>query len=208
MTATRQDLTSVVPLTLIVITILLWASVPGSLRKTGLVLLAVPFSAIGALSAMYLLGYQVRIPVVVGLIALLGIDAGTGVFMLMYLDDAYDPAKRIGTAHTPDGLRRAIVEGASGRIRPKLMTAAALLMGLLPIMWSSGPASEVMKRIAAPMLGGILTSFLLELLVYPLIYHQWRAAQSRTATPGDIYRSGETGIGNSHRDARPASDND
>jgi copper/silver efflux system protein len=176
LTATQTDLKLVVPLTLLSVVFLLWVSTR-SIQKTCLVLLAVPFSAIGAIWAVYLLGYQISVPVIVGLVALLGIDAETGVFMLLYLDQAYQRTRRMRTTLTPEVLRGAIVEGASGRVRPKLMTAAALVMGLLPIMWSTGPAAELMKRIAAPMLGGILTSFLLELLVYPAVYHHWKSLE-------------------------------
>ena len=110
----------------------------------------------------------------VGLIALLGIDAETGVFMLLYLDLAYEEAKREGRLHSLGDLREAIVHGAAKRLRPKLMTFATTCVGLFPIMWSAGAGSDVMKRIAAPMVGGIFTSFLLELLVYPAIYEVWR----------------------------------
>jgi Cu(I)/Ag(I) efflux system membrane protein CusA/SilA len=110
----------------------------------------------------------------VGLIALLGIDAETGVFMLLYLDLAYDEAKREGRLNSLGDLREAIVHGAAKRLRPKFMTFATTCVGLFPIMWATGAGSDVMKRIAAPMVGGIFTSFLLELLVYPAIYEAWR----------------------------------
>jgi copper/silver efflux system protein len=110
----------------------------------------------------------------VGLIALLGIDAETGVFMLLYLDLAYEEAKREGRLHSLGELREAIVQGAAKRLRPKFMTFATTCVGLFPIMWSTGAGSDVMKRIAAPMVGGIFTSFVLELLVYPAIYEVWK----------------------------------
>jgi Cu(I)/Ag(I) efflux system membrane protein CusA/SilA len=110
----------------------------------------------------------------VGLIALLGVDAETGVFMLLYLDLAYERAKREGRLRSLQELQEAILQGAVKRLRPKFMTMAAAFLGLLPIMWSTGAGSDVMKRIAAPMIGGILTSFLLELVVYPAVYQIWK----------------------------------
>jgi Cu(I)/Ag(I) efflux system membrane protein CusA/SilA len=178
---TRRHLRTVVPLTVLIIVLLLYASTR-SLSNTLLVLLAVPFSAIGAVWLVYALGYQTSAAVWVGFIALLGVDAETGVFMLLYLDDAHERAKLENRLHGPDGLHRAILEGASRRVRPKFMTVATMFIGLLPIMWSVGPGSDVMKRIAAPMIGGILTSFLLELIVYPVIYHELKSRQSRTSS--------------------------
>jgi Cu(I)/Ag(I) efflux system membrane protein CusA/SilA len=144
------------------------------MAKTAIIILAVPFSAVGALWLVYLLGYNMSIAVWVGIIALLGIDAETGVFMLLYLDLAYEKAKREHTCLTRGQLYEAIVEGAAKRLRPKFMTFATMSIGLIPILWSTGTGSEIMKRIAAPMVGGIVTSFLLELLVYPAIYAFWR----------------------------------
>jgi Cu(I)/Ag(I) efflux system membrane protein CusA/SilA len=142
--------------------------------KTFIVLLAVPFSAIGAIWFVYLLGYNMSVAVWVGLIALLGVDAGTGVFMLLYLDLAYETARRSGRLRSLADLRQAICYGAARRIRPKFMTVATMLFGLIPVMWADGTGAEVMKRIAAPMIGGITTSFMLELLVYPAVYEIWR----------------------------------
>ena len=146
----------------------------GSTVKTGIILLAVPFSAIGAIWFLYLLNYNLSIAVWVGLIALLGVDAETAVFMLLYLDLAYHDAARKGQMNGWDDLREAIVQGAVKRLRPKVMTVACMLFGLLPIMWSVGAGSDVMKRIAAPLIGGILTSFLMELIVYPPIFAIWK----------------------------------
>jgi Cu(I)/Ag(I) efflux system membrane protein CusA/SilA len=145
-----------------------------SLAKTFIVVLAVPFSAIGAIWFLYLLGYNMSIGVWVGLIALLGVDAETGVFMLLYLDLAYEQAKREGRLRNLADLREAILQGAVKRLRPKFMTVAAAFLGLVPIMWATGTGSDVMKHIAAPMIGGILTSFLLELVVYPPVYQMWK----------------------------------
>ena len=169
----KQRLTVVVPLTLFLILFLLYLNTR-SVTKTLIVLLAVPFSAIGAFLFLYLLGYNMSIGVWVGLIALLGVDAETGVFMLLYLDLAYEQAKKEGRLQSLADLQAAIRYGAVRRLRPKFMTVATTFLGLIPIMWSIGAGSDVMKRIAAPMIGGIFTSFLLELLVYPAIYQIWK----------------------------------
>ena len=169
----RERLSVVVPMTLCLIFLLLYLNTR-SIVKTLIILLAVPFSAIGAIWFLYLLGYNTSIGVWVGLIALLGVDAETGVFMLLYLDLAYERAKREGRMRGLPDLQAAIVEGAVKRIRPKFMTVATMALGLVPVMWSIGAGADVMKRIAAPMIGGIFTSFILELLVYPAVYEVWR----------------------------------
>ena len=163
----------VVPVTLFLIFMLLYLNTR-SIIRTLIIVLAVPFSAIGAIWFLYLLGYNMSVGVWVGLIALLGVDAETGVFMLLYLDLSYDQAKKDGRLQNLSDLRKAIIDGAVKRIRPKFMTVATCFLGLIPIMWSIGVGSDVMKRIAAPMVGGIFTSFLLELLVYPAIYEIWK----------------------------------
>jgi Cu(I)/Ag(I) efflux system membrane protein CusA/SilA len=166
-------LTLVLPLTLFLILLLLYLNTR-SFTKTMIILLAVPFSAIGAVWFLWLLGYNMSVGVWVGMIALLGVDAETGVFMLLYLDLAYERARQDGKLNSLAELREAIREGAAKRIRPKFMTVATTFIGLIPIMWATGTGSDVMKRIAAPMIGGIFTSFLLELLVYPAIYEIWK----------------------------------
>ena len=163
----------VVPLTLFCRVVLLYLNTR-SIVKTAIVLLAVPFSAVGAIWLLYLLGYNMSIAVWVGLIALLGVDAETGVFMLLYLDLAYERRRRAGRLRTLADLQDAIEEGAAKRLRPKFMTVATMFVGLVPIMWATGTGSDVMKRIAAPMIGGIFTSFVLELVVYPAIYEIWK----------------------------------
>jgi len=173
MARVKERLKLVVPITLFVIFMLLYFNT-GSVVKTFIILLAVPFSAVGAVWLLYLLGYNMSIAVWVGLIALLGVDAETGVFMLLYLDLAYKEAREKGLLRSWHGLREAIVHGAVKRLRPKLMTVACMFFALLPIMWSMGAGADVMKRIAAPMVGGILTSFLMELVVYPPIYAIWK----------------------------------
>jgi Cu(I)/Ag(I) efflux system membrane protein CusA/SilA len=169
----RERLKIVVPITLFIVFLLLYFNT-GSIVKTFIILLAVPFSAIGAIWLLYLLGYNMSIAVWVGLIALLGVDAETAVFMLLYLDIAYHDAQKKGQMRSWDDLREAIVQGAVKRLRPKIMTVACMLFALLPILWSVGSGADVMKRIAAPLVGGILVSFLMELVVYPPIFAIWK----------------------------------
>ena len=171
-----------VPLTLGIIVALIYLSTR-SLIKTIIVLLAVPFSAIGAIWFLYLLHYNLSVAVWVGLIGLLSIDAETGVFMLLYLDLAWLDAKRSGRLNSIADLHTAIHNGAARRLRPKFMTFATTCIGLFPIMWSIGPGSDVMKRIAAPMVGGIFTSFVLELILYPAIYEVWKSTSLTPQTP-------------------------
>lgn len=169
----RERLKFILPLTVFLIFLLIYINT-GSAVKTAIVLLAVPFSLIGAVWFVYLLGYNISIAVWVGMIALMGLDAETGVFMLLYLDLAYDDRKKDGRMNSLKDLEEAVVHGAVRRVRPKLMTVAAAFMGLVPIMWALGAGSDVMKRIAAPMIGGLVTSFALELLVYPVVFYLWK----------------------------------
>jgi Cu(I)/Ag(I) efflux system membrane protein CusA/SilA len=169
----RERLKIVLPLTLFLIFLLLYLNTK-STAKTVLILMAVPFSAVGAVWLLYALGYNMSIGVWVGLIALMGVDAETGVFMLLYLDLAFHQRRLAGHMKSLADLREAITDGAVKRIRPKFMTVATMFVGLAPIMWSAGAGSDVMKRIAAPMIGGIFTSFLLELVVYPALYEVWK----------------------------------
>jgi copper/silver efflux system protein len=173
-----RRLLKVVPLTLLFIAVLLYWSTR-SVAKTGLVLLAVPFSAIGAIWSLYLLGYPTSPAVWVGLIALLGVDAETGTFMVLYLDLAWQKRVAEGKMQTRADLRDAVLAGAVRRIRPKFMTVATMFLGLVPILWSTGAGAEVMKRIAAPIVGGLATSFLMELIVYPVLYERWRSRTMR-----------------------------
>jgi len=169
----KERLKVVLPLTIFIICVLLYLNTK-SMVKTAIVLLAVPFSLIGAVWLLWILGYNVSIAVWVGMIALMGLDAETGVFMLLFLDLSYQDAVRKGKMKTESDLEEAIVHGAVKRVRPKMMTVMAAFMGLLPIMWSIGTGADMMKRIAAPMVGGLATSFILELLVYPVIYFMWK----------------------------------
>jgi Cu(I)/Ag(I) efflux system membrane protein CusA/SilA len=159
-----------VPLTLFLIVTLLYAAT-GSWLRVSIVLLTVPFSLVGALWFIYLLGYNMSVAVWVGLIALAGLDAETGLVMLLYLDNSYQRFKSEGRMNTPDDLRRAVHDGAVKRIRPKTMTVAAAFIGLVPLLWATGSGADVMRRLAAPMLGGLFTSFLMELLIYPIIFY-------------------------------------
>jgi Cu(I)/Ag(I) efflux system membrane protein CusA/SilA len=163
----------VVPATLLLVALLLYWNT-GSAVETGIVLLAVPFSLIGAAWLLWLLDYNLSIAVGVGVIALAGLDAQTGVVMLLYLTLAHREHAADGRLRTPADLEDAIVEGAARRIRPKLMTVVAMTAGLLPLLWSDGPGADVMKRVAAPMVGGLASSFALELLVYPAVFAIWK----------------------------------
>jgi len=163
----------VIPVTLLIVIVLLYFSTR-SVAKILIVLLAVPFSLIGAFWLIYLLGYNMSVAVWVGIIALAGVDAETGVVMLLYLDQSFAKFKAAGRMNSLADLQEAVEDGAVKRIRPKMMTVMAILMGLLPIMWSHGAGADVMKRIAAPMVGGVVTSFALELLIYPVIFTLWK----------------------------------
>jgi len=165
----KARLAIVVPLTLLIIFMLLFFN-SGSAIEAAMVMLAVPFSLIGAFWLLWLLGYNMSVAVWVGLIALAGLDAETGIVMLLYLDLAWKERK----PSTRDEAREAIVQGAVKRIRPKMMTVATILVGLVPILWSQGTGADVMKRIAAPMVGGVVTSAILELVVYPALYLIWK----------------------------------
>jgi len=178
----KERLTWLIPLTLGIVVLLLYLNTQ-SLVETLIVMLAVPFSLIGAIWLLYLLDYHLSVAVWVGLIALAGLDAETGVVMLLYLTLAHAKRERSGTLQTWHDLREAIVEGAAQRLRPKLMTVATLSLGLVPVLWSTGTGADVMKRIAAPMVGGLATSFLLELLVYPALFAIWKGGRVRPSAP-------------------------
>lgn len=169
----RERLQIVVPVTLLLIFLLLFMNT-GSAFKAGFVMLAVPFSLIGALWLMYALGYHISIAAWVGMIALMGLDAETGVFMLLFLDLSWGEAEKQGRLNSESDRIEAIIHGAVKRVRPKMMTVSAAFMGLMPMMWSAGTGADMMKRVVAPMVGGLATSFLLELLVYPCVYLLWK----------------------------------
>jgi Cu(I)/Ag(I) efflux system membrane protein CusA/SilA len=170
----RERLLIVVPLTLLLISLIIYLNTR-SLLKTAIVLLAVPFSLVGAFWTLYLLHYNMSVAVWVGIIALAGLDAETGVIMLLYLELAFDEWKKKGLMQNSGDLREAIYHGAVKRLRPKIMTASVIIAGLAPILWSHGTGADVMKRIAAPMIGGVITSTISVLAVYPAIYYLWRS---------------------------------
>jgi len=176
----QQRLLIVVPLTLLIIVLIIYLNTKSAV-KTAIVLLAVPFSLVGAFWMLYLFGYNMSVAVWIGVIALAGLDAETGVVMLLYLDLAFAEWIKAGRMRNTNDLRDAIYHGAVKRVRPKAMTAAVIIAGLLPILWSHGAGADVMKRIATPMIGGVVTSTIMELLVYPAIFFLWR---SRHLLPG------------------------
>jgi Cu(I)/Ag(I) efflux system membrane protein CusA/SilA len=189
----RERLMEVVPLTAGLIFALLYLNTKSAARSA-LVMLAVPFSCVGAFWFLWALGYNMSVGVWVGLIALMGVDAETGMFMLLYIDLSVEEWQRQGWLRSKADLREAIVHGAVKRIRPKFMTVATMFIGLVPILVSTGAGSDVMKRIAAPVVGGIFTSFLLELIVYPPLYEIWlgRETAARLEVTRDTAADGRT----------------
>ena len=185
----KEKLKVVIPITLLIVFILLYLNTR-SLVETGIVLLAVPFSLVGAIWLLYTLDYSMSVAVWVGLIALAGLDAETGVVMLLYLTLAHRRWQADGRLQTREDLREAIVEGAAHRIRPKLMTVLTMMIGLVPVLWSTGAGADVMKRIAAPMVGGLVTSFVLELLVYPAVFAIWKGRHLPARLPSAIVTPG------------------
>jgi hypothetical protein len=173
--AAEKRLAILIPFTLLIIFVLIYMNTR-SVTRTFIVLLSVPFSLVGAFWLLYLLGYNMSVAVWIGLIALAGLDAETGVVMLLYLDQAWDKYRAAGRMSHIGDLYQAVKEGAVQRIRPKMMAVCAILFGLLPIMWSPAlqAGADVMKRIATPMIGGVITSAVLNLLIYPVIYVIWR----------------------------------
>jgi Cu(I)/Ag(I) efflux system membrane protein CusA/SilA len=164
----------VIPLTLLIIILIIYLNTRSAI-KTAIVMLAVPFSLVGAIGALALFHYNLSVAVWVGIIALAGLDAETGVVMLLYLDLAYADWQRRGLMRNVSDLRDAIYHGAVKRVRPKAMTACVIIAGLAPILWSHGTGADVMKRIATPMVGGVITSTIMELMAYPAIFYLWRS---------------------------------
>jgi Cu(I)/Ag(I) efflux system membrane protein CusA/SilA len=169
----KARLMIVVPLTLLIIVLIIYLNTR-SVIQTAIVMLAVPFSLVGAFAAIHWLGYNLSVAVWVGIIALAGLDAETGVVMLLYLNIAYEEWIKKDQMRKVSDLRDAIYHGAVKRLRPKAMTACVIIAGLMPIMWSHGAGADVMKRIATPMIGGVVTSTVMELIVYPAIFYIWR----------------------------------
>jgi Cu(I)/Ag(I) efflux system membrane protein CusA/SilA len=176
----KETLKYVVPLTLLIILVLLYSNFK-SIAKTLIVMLSVPFSLVGGIWLIFLLHYNTSVAVWVGFIALAGVAAETGVVMIVYLDEVYERRLQEGKMTTAKDLYDAIIEGAVMRVRPKMMTVTAIMAGLLPIMWSHGTGADLMKRIAAPMVGGMVTSTILTLIVIPVIYEMWRGWEMRRA---------------------------
>jgi Cu(I)/Ag(I) efflux system membrane protein CusA/SilA len=168
----------VVPFTLLIIFLLLYLNFR-RLTETLIVMLSVPFALIGAVWLLWYLEYNLSVAVWVGVIALAGVAAETGVVMIVYLDEFYHQYLREGRLTSMDALRDAVFHGAVQRVRPKMMTVTAIMGGLLPIMWGTGSGADMMKRIAAPMVGGMVTSTVLTLLVIPALYVMWRGRQHR-----------------------------
>jgi copper/silver efflux system protein len=189
----KARLQIVVPLTVFLIFVLLYLNFR-SVSRSLIVLLSVPFGVVGAIVYLSLLHYHLSVAVWVGIIALAGVAAETGVIMIIFLDEAYDRWEREGRLRSLADLREAIIEGAVQRVRPKMMTASAILFGLLPIMWSHGAGADVMKRIAAPMIGGMVTSTVLTLLVIPAIYALWRERQLPLQPTSEVSLQRQKGI--------------
>ncbi|MGQ0793080.1 MAG: efflux RND transporter permease subunit [Deltaproteobacteria bacterium] len=169
----KEKLAYIAPLTVFLIFLLLYINF-NSAAKTLIVLCSVPFSIVGSFWLLYLLGYSLSAAVWVGIIALAGLAAETGVVMIIYLDEAFERRRREGRMSTLSDLNEAIIEGAAERVRPKMMTVLTTIIGLLPIMWSAGAGADTMKRIAAPMVGGLITSAALTLVIIPVVYALWR----------------------------------
>ena len=181
----KARLRIVVPVTIFLIFVLLYMNFR-SVTRSLIVLLSVPFGVIGAIVYLYFLSYHLSVAVWVGIIALAGVAAETGVIMIIFLDEAYERWHREGRLHFMADLHLAIIEGAVQRVRPKVMTASAILIGLLPIMWSHGSGADVMKRIAAPMIGGMVSSTLLTLVVIPVLYALWRGRSLPAEAPAEV----------------------
>jgi len=178
----KKRLMYVIPLTIVIIFVIIFLNTK-SLIKTAIVFLAVPFSLVGAIWLIYLLGYNMSVAVWVGIIALAGLDAETGVVMLLYLDQAYEDFKERGVLNDRNDLADSIYVGAVKRVRPKVMTICVIVAGLMPILWSQGAGADVMKRIATPMVGGVVTSGIMELAIYPIIFYLWRSHRLPTGGP-------------------------
>jgi Cu(I)/Ag(I) efflux system membrane protein CusA/SilA len=185
----QQRLMIVVPITLLIIVLIIYLNTR-SLVGTAIVMLSVPLALVGSFWLLYLDGYNLSVAVWIGLIALAGVSAETGVVMLLYLDLAYDQWQREGKMRTAADLRDAIYHGAVKRVRPKAMTAAVIIGGLVPILWSHGAGADVMKRIATPMIGGIVTSTIMELVVFPAIFFLWRSRRLRDSAPDKVKAAG------------------
>jgi len=191
----KQRLTLVVPLTLLIIVLIVYLNTRSAVATT-IIMLSVPLALVGSFWMLYLDGYNLSVAVWIGLIALAGVSAETGAVMLLYLNLAYDEWRRAGKLRTLGDLRDAIYHGAVKRVRPKAMTACVIIAGLAPILWSHGTGADVMKRIATPMVGGVVTSVIMELVVYPAIFYLWRAREVLTPgmAPAPLADNGHTNV--------------
>jgi Cu(I)/Ag(I) efflux system membrane protein CusA/SilA len=179
----QRRMALLVPLTLVLIVFLLYMNF-GRIAPVLIVLASVPFSLVGSVWLMAALGYNLSTATWVGLIALVGLAAQTGVLMIVYLDSSYARWKAAGRLRTYDDVVEATLEGAVQRVRPKLMTVATTLIGLLPLMWADGAGADVMKRLAAPIIGGLFTSTFLTLEIIPVVYSWWRYAELKRELRG------------------------
>ncbi|MEB2346091.1 MAG: CusA/CzcA family heavy metal efflux RND transporter [Deltaproteobacteria bacterium] len=180
----NERLKVVIPITLLIILLLLYLNFR-NMTEVLIVMLALPFAVVGGIWFMWILGYNMSVAVVVGFIALAGVAAETGVVMIIYLDHAFEARRGRSPRMTGQELYDAIMEGAVERVRPKMMTVSAIIAGLLPIMWSNETGARVMKRIATPMVGGMVTSTVLTLIIIPIVYEIWRAWQLRRESAAD-----------------------
>ncbi|HDZ12445.1 MAG TPA: efflux RND transporter permease subunit, partial [Bacteroidetes bacterium] len=171
----------VIPIALVIIFLLLYLNFRNVIESL-IIMLSLPFAIAGGVWFTYILGYNMSVAVGIGFIALAGVAAETGVIMLIYLDQAYNQRKLLGNMNVPGDLHSAIVDGAVKRVRPKMMTVSAIIFGLLPILWGTGAGSQVMKRIAAPMVGGMITSTLLTLFVIPVLYEYWKRREMKNSS--------------------------
>jgi Cu(I)/Ag(I) efflux system membrane protein CusA/SilA len=177
----EKRLQIVVPITLLIIFLLLYFNFR-NLQESLIVLLTLPFSLVGSFWLLYILDYNLSVAVGVGAIALAGVAAEIGVIMLTYLDNAYNERKYNDNMNSLDDLKQAVLEGSAQRIRPIFMTVCAITGGLLPIMWGMGTGATVMKRIAAPMVGGMVSATILSLVVIPVIYYLWKSREVKRLT--------------------------
>ncbi|HEY0840994.1 MAG TPA: efflux RND transporter permease subunit, partial [Vulgatibacter sp.] len=182
----------VIPLTLALIVMLLYIHFR-NVVETLIVLLSVPFAMVGSIWLLWLLDYRLSTAVYIGMIALVGLAAETGIVMITYLDRAYLQRKAEGKINSLEDIAEAHREGTVQRVRPKLMTVATTAVGLVPILWSTGAGADVMKRIAAPMVGGLVTSVFLTLEIIPVVYTYWRHAQLKAEQKAQAQEAGAAG---------------
>jgi Cu(I)/Ag(I) efflux system membrane protein CusA/SilA len=181
----NERLMIAIPMAFIAIVALLYLASHSWLRVC-IILLAVPFSLVGAFWMVYLLDYNMSLAVWVGIIALAGLDAETGMVMLLYLDNSFERFRKEGRMRNADDLWHAIHDGAVKRIRPKTMTVATAFIGLVPLLWASGAGADTMRRLAAPMIGGLVTSYIMELLIYPVVFYTAKKFALRRVSLGGV----------------------